>query len=198
MYLTNKELTYLSDTDFLLTKKHIQQKINSLLVRTEETLKAYIQEKSLKFPEGVMWKAGKIAKGENYRNLPYQMLDFPRLFRRHDIFSVRTMCWWGHFFSITLHLQGNSWEMYKTRIIRQLHRFSGRQLYLCVHPHPWEYHRGEDNFLLLDEMDESNVKQHLAEMPFLKVAAFLPLEDGASLPDFSLSFFTLFSDILDL
>lgn len=198
MYLTTKELTYLSDTDFLLTKKDIQQKVNYLLVRTEEALKTFIQERSLEFPEGVMRKAGKIAKGENYRNLPYQILDFPRLFHRDNIFSVRTMCWWGHFFSTSLHLQGDSWEMYKSRIIRKHYRFSDKQLYLCVHPHPWEYYRGEDNFLPLDKMDESGIKQRLSSMPFLKIAAFLPLKDGATLPDFSLNFFKLCSDILDL
>lgn len=198
MYLTQKEFTYLSDTDFLLTKKSIQQKINTLLVRTEEILKMFIQESSLRFPEGMRQKAGKIAKGENYRGLPYQVLDYPRLFHRKDIFSLRTMCWWGHFFSTTLHLQGKSWHGYRPHIISQYPRMLEKELYLCVHSHPWEYHRGEDNFLLVSRMQEKELKQRLSEMPFLKIAAFLPLEEGDSLPEFSLNFLKFFSEILDL
>ena len=49
----------------------------------------------------------KIAKGENYLQLPYVLLDYPRCFDKENIFAIRTMFWWGNFFSITLHLSGS-------------------------------------------------------------------------------------------
>ncbi len=198
MYLTSKELTYLSDTDFLITKKRIQQKINDLLVRTEDTLKSYIRESSIVFPEGVSYKAGKMAKGENYRNLPYHILDYPRLFHRKDVFALRTMCWWGHFFSVTLHLQGRSWEQFSPNIRRYWEKLRQKDLYLCIHSHPWEYHREEDNFVSLQSLADPAVEQYLATMPFFKMAAFLPLNQGEQLPDFTLKYFQLFCEVLAL
>jgi hypothetical protein len=50
---------------------------------------------------------GKISRGENYQLLPYIILDYPSYFSRNNIFAVRTMFWWGNFFSITLHLSGD-------------------------------------------------------------------------------------------
>ncbi|HEY4291325.1 MAG TPA: hypothetical protein VGN00_29690 [Puia sp.] len=48
----------------------------------------------------------KISKGENYQGLPYVMLDYPRLFGREDVLAIRTFFWWGHSFSVTVHLKG--------------------------------------------------------------------------------------------
>lgn len=198
MYWTPKELAYLSDTDFLTTKKRIQVKINKLLVRTEEVLKTYIQTQSPAFPEGVSYKAGKISRGENYQKLPYQILDYPRLFHRDDIFAVRTMCWWGHFFSTTLHLQGHSWEKFRALIRQKQELFKAKESYMCVHKTPWEYYLGEKNFRKFDTLSRQETDQYLNSMPFFKVAAFLPLGEGDALPEFTLDFFRFLSDILEL
>lgn len=198
MYWTPKELSYLSDTDFLTTKKRIQVKINQLLVRTEEVLKTYIQAQSFSFPEEVSYKAGKISRGENYQKLPYQILDFPRLFHRDDVFALRTMCWWGHFFSTTLHLQGNSWEKYQAVIRQKQDQLKQKGYYLCVHKTPWEYYLGEKNFRNIDTLSIQEINQYLNNIPFFKIAAFLPLEEGDKLPDFALDFFRIVSDILEL
>lgn len=198
MYLTPKELAYLSDTDFLITKRKIQKKINNLLVRTEEVLKTYIQDQTLSFPDEVARKAGKISKGENYQKLPYQILDYPRLFHRDDIFALRTMCWWGHFYSITLHLQGNSWQRYRAVIRQKQDQLKSSGYYLGVHKTPWEYYLGEKNFRKLDTLQHQEMDQYLQYMPFFKIAAFLPLEDGDKLPDAALVFFQFVSGVLEL
>jgi hypothetical protein len=49
----------------------------------------------------------KISRGENYRGLPWVMLDYPRVFGREDVLAIRTFFWWGHSFSVTLHLKGS-------------------------------------------------------------------------------------------
>jgi hypothetical protein len=48
----------------------------------------------------------RISKGEQYKGLPWVMLDYPRVFGKEDVLAIRTMFWWGHCFSITLHLKG--------------------------------------------------------------------------------------------
>ena len=61
---------------------------------------------------GEKYGSPKISKGENYRGLPYVMLDYPRLFGREEVLAIRTFFWWGHGFSVTLHLKGG----YRERI----------------------------------------------------------------------------------
>ena len=40
------------------------------------------------------------------------MLDYPRLFGREDTLAIRTFFWWGHSFSVTLHLKGTYRDRY--------------------------------------------------------------------------------------
>jgi len=54
----------------------------------------------------------RISKGENYKGLPWVVLDYPRCFGRDDVLAVRTLFWWGHYFSVTLHLKGSYKEMF--------------------------------------------------------------------------------------
>lgn len=193
MYLTEKELSYLADTDFLLTKRKIQRRINQLLVQTEERLKHAIQRQELTVPDHVRSQAGKISKGENYRGLPYQVLDFPRLFSRADVFAFRTMCWWGNHYSATWHLQGNSWQQLRPRLAEAQQVLRAQHVQICVHATPWEYHRQEDNFLAVETFSEASLRDHFRQMPFMKIAKFLPLEQGEKLPVFSCSFFQALS-----
>ncbi len=60
----------------------------------------------------------KISKGENYKGLPWVMLDYPRLFGKEDILAVRIFFLWGHAFSITLHLKGT----YRERLLPGIRR----------------------------------------------------------------------------
>ena len=59
----------------------------------------------------------KISKGENYKGLPWLVLDYPRYFNKEDIFAIRTLFWWGNFFSITLHISGKYKMRYEKKII---------------------------------------------------------------------------------
>src|SRR6187402_1143085 len=70
------------------------------------------------FPEEIFRTDPKISRGENYKGLPYVILDYPRLFGREDVFAVRTMFWWGHSFHVTLHLKGKYQAMFLP-VIRQ-------------------------------------------------------------------------------
>jgi hypothetical protein len=59
----------------------------------------------------------KISKGDQYKGLPWVMLDYPRVFGKEDVFAIRTMFWWGHCFSVTLHLKGKYLRLYMPVIL---------------------------------------------------------------------------------
>ena len=60
----------------------------------------------------------KISKGEKYKGLPWVMLDYPRIFGKEDIMAIGTRFWWGHYFSVTLHLKGGYLRTYLPVILR--------------------------------------------------------------------------------
>src|ERR1700744_546088 len=117
--LSAEEMRLVKDPAWILTKNSVMAKVVEMMAGLSEEYKpvwaggmARLGERS---PEDVgmetmlmalMRKEPKISKGENYKGLPWVMLDYPRVFGREEVFAIRTMFWWGHGFSVTLHLKG--------------------------------------------------------------------------------------------
>lgn len=190
-------MEFLQDTHFLLSKHTIIHRLQKLLALTERSLVRQVQEAmSLPLPDGCQKAAGKVSRGENYLGLPYLVLDYPRLFQKQDIFVFRTMCWWGHFFSCTLHLQGSLLEQYRENIRQNLPIASlPPDTYLCVNDTPWEYHFGPDNYQLLESLSAENLNA-LLEKDFIKISRKIPLEQYQQLPSFANECLPQFFDIL--
>ena len=196
--LDRKQLEYLHDTSFLLAKRKISKQLDQLLAATERVLVGFVQDESPEvIPESCLTAAGKISRGENYRGLPYLVLDYPRLFKKEDIFTFRTMCWWGHFFSSTLHLQGTTLDLHRRKIEQSLLalRNAWPETYLCVHKTPWEYHYGEDNYQLLQHLDEGSIS-NLLKKDFIKISRKTALDNYQELPEFTLQAFRDFLSLL--
>ena len=104
--LSEEELQLVQNAEWLLTKNRIISKVYEMFGSLADEYRATIVNKR-GLAEDVLKPAPKIFKGENYQGLPYVMLDYPRSFGKEDTFAVRTMFWWGHYFSITLHRLGN-------------------------------------------------------------------------------------------
>jgi len=184
---TKKELSLLKDTDFLLAKIKIIEKVNALLVETRKELFQAIKKSSSNIPSELELKKGKISKGEYYRGLPYLVLDCPAYFSDKNIFAYRTMFWWGNFFSSTLHLQGESLEKYRNNLVTNFGNLLNKEIYICINTTPWEYHYEKDNYVLLDNFH----KPFITNCNFLKLSKKIELENWYSLTDFSKEFLEL-------
>ena len=99
--LSPKELSLVTDPAFILTKRAIIEKVYELFARNIEVIKSEFETAAVKLPLAVASGTPKISKGENYRQLPYVMLDFPRCFSGNDVFALRTLFWRGPCFSLT-------------------------------------------------------------------------------------------------
>ncbi|MCH7724311.1 MAG: hypothetical protein IIA49_06905 [Bacteroidetes bacterium] len=194
MQLTEKELLILQDTDFLLTKATVLEKINTLLRQTREELKGCVENSNFSFPDGTDLLNGKISKGENYKNLPYMVLDYPALFTTKTVFAYRTMFWWGNFFSATLHLEGIALNYYRNSITINLNKLLEKDVYIGVGDTPWQYHYEKDNYIPLTE----NHKYFINNCKFLKLSKKLELKKWNDVPEFSTNFFELILPVLKL
>jgi hypothetical protein len=194
MQLTEKELPILQKTDFLLTKATAINKIYKLLEQTRENLKGSIKNSNFSFPEGTDLSNGKISKGENYKNLPYMVLDFPALFTKETVFAYRTMFWWGNFFSATLHLEGTALNNHRDSITMNLDKLLKKNVHIGVGETPWQYHYERDNYMPLNEAQHDII----TNCKFLKLSKKLELKKWNDVPEFSTNFFELVLSVLKL
>jgi hypothetical protein len=168
------ELVCLQDTDFLLTKRVINEKVQTLLLKLASEL---ANEPSV-LPLAPI--RTKISKGENYRGLPYWVLDYPAIFTQENTFAYRTICRWGHEFSFTLHLSGTFLAERKAALTANYHNLAAQPgLYLCVNTTQWEHHFEPDNYRLFNEVlvDASDWERFLSDRGFIKLAIKTPLDE---------------------
>lgn len=190
MDFSEKEISLMMDIDFVRTKSIVMNKILEMFSHIRDDLK-----KMTSFsPDGNFPIAGgKISRGENYRQLPYVVLDCPGHFSRHHIFAFRTMFWWGHFFSATLHLQGNYLEQYRQKIEHSISKLSNSAIYISVGDTPWEYHYEPDNYIPLS----LNHLPHIRNAVFLKFSQRYELTSWETVPEKVLRFYSLLLDVLE-
>lgn len=177
--MLKEDLDRLKDQDFLLAKKRISEDVISLLKDTEENLKKQIQSADFDWPERSFLKAGKISRGENYRDLPFFILDYPRKFSKEASFAYRSMIWWGNDISFTLHLSGKDLNRYRHAFLDNISAL--QDYYLCVNSTPWEYHFGPENYQSLKELNHLTIEKHLAK-DFLKISIRYELSDIKKVP----------------
>lgn len=187
---TEEELHILGDDQFLLLKNKLSDKIIAYLADIERSLHREIQENAFPFPPGTFLKAGKISKGEQYRQLPYFILDYPRLFTQKEIFAFRTMLWWGHHFSTTLHLQGPFLNAHKKQIVENLVKDSA--LYFCVNKQPWDYHYDPSNYMKISDLKEIDLIDQIKQNGFIKISNFIPVTAWNTYSSFTLASFARF------
>ena len=105
--LSEEEWNLAMNAGILLTKNRVMEKMSEFLGEIATVSKTIFHTESIMLPVSTSWKTPKISRGENYQGLPYLVLDYPRFFYRDDVFAIRTMFWWGNYFSITIHLERN-------------------------------------------------------------------------------------------
>lgn len=175
--LSAKEMELVTNADWILTKNDILQKANQLLVMLLDEQQRITSTYKTKLPPEVFQTSAKISKGENYKGLPYLVLDHPRYFDKENSCAIRTMFWWGNFFSITLHLSGKFKDKLEQRLIVSFEELKQVGFSLCINDKEWEHHFEEDNYLSLEGMNNDSFQSHIRQKTFLKLAHKIPVQN---------------------
>jgi hypothetical protein len=187
-----EETTAMKEQEFFLLKNSAMLKIFDLFGETEKGLKRVVTELGLDYA-GLNISSGKIFRGENYRLFPYVVLDYPRLFSPKSIFAYRTMFWWGHEFSFTLHLQGEALNKYKFNLIKNIESLFGNDIYYCVNDTPWQYNFDPENYILLESLKDKN---EIENRQFIKLSKKIPVQENANVQQVSIETFKLFMNAI--
>ena len=174
--LSAKELELVSNTDWILTKHAIIEKVYQLFGTLSTRMEEAINKRQSILPSE--WSAGKpkISRGENYRLLPYVMLDYPRFFSRKNTLAIRTFFWWGNFFSIYLQASGEAKA--STAEVLTLHflLLQENDFWVCINTDPWQHHFEKDNFVPIKKISAALFEAILNREPFLKIGKKIPLQ----------------------
>lgn len=149
LHFSEQELEIYTDTKLILTKNAILQKLKVFLeelqLKQQQIIKSYMEN----FPSEVLRISPKVSKGENYKGLPWLVLDYPRHFEPGNIFAIRTLFWWGNFFSTTLHISGRYKKNYGEKILSFKNNSSSKDFFICISEDQWQHHFEASNFIPL-------------------------------------------------
>ena len=180
------------NAEWILTKNRIIEKVKKLLEDIQEKM---LQSDSALHPDSNKIPP-KISKGENYKGLPYLILDYPRIFEKENTFAIRTMFWWGNFFSITLHLAGS----YKKNAIEKIgaayESLKSNEFFYCTNENEWEHHFDNTNYVSLHDTSAEEFKKMLEEKPFIKIARKISLHQWNDAGEILLTDFKLIAAMI--
>jgi hypothetical protein len=181
IHLSPAEKELMLNAEVILTKNSVLDKVKKLLrsIEQEQLSAVRIAGFSSQPPFHIH---PKISKGENYEGLPYLILDFPRISAGTNLYFIRTMFWWGKYFSSTLHLSGSEKVARQETIIRA---FSLLQEHATgIHPDPWIHHFGPENYRSIGNMEEREFAEHCFKSDHLKIGISQSLDHWEETPEF--------------
>ena len=194
--LSEEEWQLLQNADWFLTKNNIIQKVYFLFGNLAEEIKNQLQ--TINLPKEILQAMPKISRGENYKNLPYVILDYPRLFDTENIFAVRTFFWWGNYFSITFHLKGMYKEMFINKIKTNISSLIKNNFYICINENEWQHDVNDiNNYLLLSSLNENEINKIFDQKNFLKISAKIEFDKWNELEKISGNLFAILMRLIN-
>ena len=174
LQLSDFEMELLRNSEWILTKNLVVKKAQRLLEEVQQNISDYTKQNPGMFPAEVIAIPPKISRGENYRGLPWLMLDYPRYFEKENIFAIRIMFWWGHFFSSTLHLSGRYKEQHTSSIINRYDTLFESEFHTCINDEQWHHHFEKENYLPVKHFTAEEFNSHIRKRSFIKLSKELP------------------------
>ena len=180
IHLSTLETELIQNKEWILTKHTVINKVYDLFGKLNEVYKQIANEKNdlHEFYNG----NGKISKGENYEGLPYVILDYPASFSKENIFAIRTMFWWGNFFSITFHLSGGKYKL-NDGYSKILAFLIENNFFVCIGESEWEHTFDAANYISARELELYKFKE-IANRKFFKISKNLELHKWSEAPGF--------------
>ncbi len=198
--LNSEELEIFTNPVFFQRKNKITNTVIVLLEKLNHQLENDLLIAQVVTAFNLPPTRGKISKGENYLGYPWQILDYPRVFQKENVFAFRTLCWWGNFYSCTLHIGGSYYKNHFDSITENLHLLKDHPVYICINDKQWDHHHEENNYRLLNEVlnDNNLLNKVLSENDFLKLSCKFPLDQIQHIQKNAMESFHLFSKVLGL
>ncbi|HMR82680.1 MAG TPA: hypothetical protein PKE30_06100 [Niabella sp.] len=169
IHLSPQHIKLVTNAEWILTKNEILGHIKSVFEDLYKEQLPLVQSSLL--PDEVLRSGSKISRGENYLGLPWIVLDHPRHFIKGNIFAIRTLFWWGRFFSTALHISGHWQQWAAPKLAAAFSSLQNNNLHICCNGDEWVHDVTSTSYLPVTAMTQKEFEKILAEAPFVKIAA---------------------------
>jgi hypothetical protein len=176
IHFSTAEAELMNNANIILTKIGVQEKVRLLLVEAQALMLL------LKSPHAAFSTAPKISKGENYLGLPYTVLDYPRHFSGTETILIRSMFWWGRYFSSTLLLAGSPKDQFLANIKKSYEGLKGAGYFIGINPDPWQHHFEQDNYCAVANLSYEAFAMQCDRFDHIKIATNWPLDQPYGAP----------------
>jgi hypothetical protein len=172
------EMELICNKEIILTKNRVIEKIKYLLQQLQDSMLLYRKINAAVLQNEVFNSNPKISRGENYLGLPYLVLDYPRCFQQKNIFTIRTMFWWGNFYSTTLHIAGSFKDEYIAKIEQAYNLLIQENYYVGINTEPWEHDFGEDNYKKISLLSREEFIKICEKHVHIKIATNITINNA--------------------
>ena len=176
---SSHEMAMVNVVDVFQSKPAIMKKVEAYLTQLKDQLVAEIAVNCESFPQGVDITKGQFARGENHKGFPFISMDMPQLFTKTEMFTYRTLFWWGHYLGFSFMLKGEGLPIYLDRLMAGKETPASENVYIACNASPWEWGWTQENFKLLSAMPEEQARKIIASIQYIKLCRFYPLNDPA-------------------
>ena len=174
---SKKEIKLVNHVEIFQEKPAILKKVENRLVELQKELENEITPIASALPDGVGITKNQIARGENHNGFPYLSLDYPQNFSKTEMFTMRTLFWWGHYLGFSLILKGDYLKSFTDRLLHKKNSESFKDIYVSLSVSPFEWEINETNFSLIYGAKAENLRKKILDLEYLKIIRVFPVRD---------------------
>ena len=169
------EVKLLNTVDIFLHKPAIMKKAEAnLTALKQEIIKTLSQAPHPCPPESDIVK-GQIVRGENHKGFPFISLDMPQMFSKNQMFTYRTLFWWGHDLIFSLILKQENQAPLIEKLIQLKEHPEWKDIQLATAPNPWEWEKDMKNFIPLFGTSDIKIRDTINSVKYIKICRFYSL-----------------------
>ena len=169
------EVKLLNTVDIFLHKPAIMKKAETnLTALKQEVIKTLSQAPHPCPPESDIVK-GQIVRGENHKGFPFISLDMPQMFSKSQMFTYRTLFWWGHDLIFSLILKQENQAPLIEKLIQLKEHPEWKDIQLAMAPTPWEWEKDMNNFVPLFGTSDIKISDTINSVKYIKLCRFYSL-----------------------
>tara|TARA_B100001964_G_scaffold221758_1_gene266079 strand:- start:23 stop:655 length:633 start_codon:yes stop_codon:yes gene_type:complete len=172
------EVQLLNTVDIFLYKPAIMKKAEAnLTALKQELIKTLSQAPHPCPPESDLVK-GQIVRGENHKGFPFISLDMPQMFSKSQMFTYRTLFWWGHDLIFSLILKQENQAPLIEKLIQLKEHPDWKDIQLAIGPTPWEWKKDTNNFIPLFGTSDIKIRNTINSVKYIKLCRFYSLSSS--------------------
>ena len=174
---SEKELRLVKQVELFKCKPAILKKAENRFFALQKGLEKEIIPLSTNLPKNLDLLKNQIARGENHNGFPFLSLDYPQNFSKTEMFTMRTLFWWGHYLGFSLILKGERLTIYLERLLENRKTEPFQDIFVCLAPNPWEWELNEKNYSLVSKSNTEKIQKIILELSYLKLMRVFTVSD---------------------